>query len=111
VEVRQVADLVEDHRAAVAAHVLVGAEHEVVDDELPASVEQVGEPCLAVPSVEHPVFLQTNPRQAAAFGGGARPAPLVAAFSLARIFCSAASHSCCDTTGGSFMWTLLWLRS
>jgi hypothetical protein len=39
VQVGEVADLVDEHRAAVAARVLVRAEHEVVEEQLPAAVE------------------------------------------------------------------------
>src|SRR5262245_64214023 len=62
-------DLFKDHRSSVASHHLVGAEHELVDDELTAPVEDVDQPRLAVPSVEHPVLLEADPRQAATLGG------------------------------------------
>jgi hypothetical protein len=41
VQVSQVADLVDEHRAAVAAHVLIRPEHEVVEQQLPAALEEV----------------------------------------------------------------------
>src|SRR5438874_7851668 len=47
-EVGEVADLVDDHRAAAAARLLVGAEHEVVEDELTAPLEEIEEVRLAV---------------------------------------------------------------
>jgi hypothetical protein len=65
----EVADLVDEHRAAVAARFLVGAEHEVVEDELTPPVEKVDEPRLSLWAVEHVVPLDPDPRQAAALCG------------------------------------------
>ena len=60
--------VIEFERAADAAFRPVGAEHEVLDDKLAASVEQVGEGDLAVRSVEHVVLLHLDPGQRATLG-------------------------------------------
>ena len=60
--------VVEFERAADAAFRPVRAEHEVLDDELAAPVEQVGERLLAVRAVEHVVLLDLDPGQRATFG-------------------------------------------
>src|SRR5262245_66680487 len=60
--------LVEEHRAAFAARRLVGPEHEVVEQELAAPVEEVYEPRLPVRALEHVVLRDLHPRQAAALG-------------------------------------------
>ena len=62
------ADLVDLERAPDAALGPVGSEHEVLDDELAASVEQVGERPRAVRRVEHVGLVQPDPGQRAALG-------------------------------------------
>jgi hypothetical protein len=59
----EVADLVDDHRAAVAALVLVGTEHEVVDDQLASALEQIEQARLAVRALEDVVLLDPDPRE------------------------------------------------
>ncbi len=67
-EMLQRADrVVQLERAADAAFRPVGTEHEVLDDKLAASVEQIGERLRAVGSVEHVVLFDLDPRQRAAF--------------------------------------------
>ncbi len=63
------ADLVDEHRAPVAAFVLIRPEHEVIEEQLPAPLEQVEQPSLAVRPVEDVVLLDLEPRQPAALGG------------------------------------------
>src|SRR5437763_384492 len=69
VQVREVADLVDEHRAAVAARVLVRPEHEVVEEQLTASLEEVGQARLSVRAVEDVVLVDPDSRQPAALGG------------------------------------------
>ena len=70
VEVRQHAvDAVAEERAADAAFAPAGAEHEVVDDQLAAAVEEVGERLAAVRAVEDILLLDSLPRQFAALSG------------------------------------------
>ena len=66
---RGVPDLVDDHRAALAARLLVGAEHEVVEQELAAPVEKIDQPRLAVRALEDVVLLDPQPGQTAPLGG------------------------------------------
>jgi hypothetical protein len=47
-QVSEVTDLVDDHGAAVTAHPLVRAKHEVVQEQMPAALEEIEE--LALPS-------------------------------------------------------------
>ena len=61
-------DLVHFERATDAAFGPVGAEHEVLDDKLAASIEQIGERHLAVGSVEHVVLFHLDPGKRATFG-------------------------------------------
>ena len=61
-------DLVGPRRAARAALLPVGAEHEVVDDQLPAALEQVGQPDLALRAGEAVVLGHLDHRQPAALG-------------------------------------------
>ena len=63
------ADLVDEHGAAVAARLLVRPEHEVVEKQLPAALEEVEQGCLAGRAVEHVVAVDPNPRQPATLGG------------------------------------------
>ena len=60
--------LVHFERATDAAFGPVGAEHEMLDDELAASIEQVGERHRAVGAVEYVVLFYLDPRERAAFG-------------------------------------------
>jgi hypothetical protein len=73
VEVGEVADVVGDHRAAVAARrrpaVYARREHEVVDDQLAAAVEQVEQARPATGPLEHIVLLDAHHWQAPALGG------------------------------------------
>src|SRR6266545_5416329 len=59
--VGEVADLVDEHRAAVAANVMVRAEHEVVEEQLPAALEEVEQRGLARRPIEDVVLLDVNP--------------------------------------------------
>jgi len=67
-QVGQIGDVVGERRAA-RARILARPEHEVVDDQLPPPVEQIGEPDLAVESVELVVLLDRHHRQPPALGG------------------------------------------
>jgi hypothetical protein len=96
--VGEVADLVDEHRAAIAARLLVGAEHEVVEDELTASLEEVDQARLAVPALEHVLLFDPDHRQAAALGGTSASRARVACFSFTRSFSRAASHFSRETT-------------
>src|SRR5262245_63423069 len=60
--------LVDEHRAAFAARSLVGSEHEVVEQELAAPVEEVDEARLPVRALEHVILADQHPRQAPALG-------------------------------------------
>src|SRR5437899_12233274 len=73
------ADLVDEHRAAVAARRLAGAEHEVVEDELTAPLEEVDEARFAVRALKRVVPFDPDHRQAAALGGArvSRPGRLL----------------------------------
>ena len=72
-DVRGVADVVDEHRAAWATcrrptfH--AGREHEVVEEQLAASLEKVAQARLAALAFEHVVLFDPNHRQAAALGG------------------------------------------
>src|SRR3981189_446457 len=59
-------DLVGEQRAAGTALLPIGTEHEVVDHELAASVEQAGERYRAVGVLENIVLLDPDPGQRAA---------------------------------------------
>jgi hypothetical protein len=63
-----VADLVDEHRAAVAAYVLIRPEHEVVENQLPSPLEEVDEGRLPSRPVEDVVLLDSNHWQPAALG-------------------------------------------
>src|SRR5918996_6493321 len=63
------ADLVDEHRAAIAALVLVRPEHEVVEEQLPAPLEEVEQARRAVPAVEDVVLIDPDHRQTATLGG------------------------------------------
>src|SRR5689334_6126255 len=64
----QVTDLVDEHRAAVAAGVFVRAEHEVVEEQLPARIEEVEQARLPVRPVENVVLVDPDHRQPATLG-------------------------------------------
>src|SRR5205814_179236 len=68
VQVGEVADLVDEHRAAVAARVLVRPEHEVVDEQLPAPLEEVEQARLAGGTVEDVGLVDPDHWQPAALG-------------------------------------------
>ena len=72
-QVSDVAEVVHEHRAAGATRVrpAVGAraEHEVVDDQLPAALEQVQQADVPVRPLEHVVLVDPHHRQPAALGG------------------------------------------
>src|SRR5260221_9492867 len=59
-------DLVREQRTAGASLVPFGTEHEVIDDELAASVEKVGERHRALGAFEDIVLLDLDPGQRAA---------------------------------------------
>jgi hypothetical protein len=63
-EVRgEAVEAVSDRRARRAATCVLGAEHEVIDEELRASSEQIGEGCRAIVSLETVLLINSNPRQ------------------------------------------------
>src|SRR4051812_17416863 len=51
--------------SGASAELVVGAEHDVVGEQLRAPVEQLGERLLAVVGVEYVVLLDENPRELA----------------------------------------------
>jgi hypothetical protein len=63
------AEVVHGHRAPVASLILVGTEHEVVDEQLSAALEQIEQGRLAVRALEDVGLVDENPRQPAAVGG------------------------------------------
>ena len=62
-------DLVEESRAAAAAGVPFGGEHEVVDDELVPLLEEVEQDGVAVTALEDVLLLHLDHRQSAALCG------------------------------------------
>src|SRR5256886_6797362 len=68
-QVGEVADLVDEHRAPVAAGVLVRAEHEVIEEQLPAPFEEIEQLGLAFRPDEDVLLLDVRPRKPAALGG------------------------------------------
>jgi len=56
-------EMVSKERAARAARFPARTQHEMVDDELVAAVEQVGERLLAARRVEYIILLHLHPRQ------------------------------------------------
>src|SRR5262245_54184962 len=68
VQVGQVADLIEDQRAAGATLVASGAEHEMIQDQLTAPFEQIGEARLARGALEFIRLLDPHARQTPALG-------------------------------------------
>jgi hypothetical protein len=73
VEKGKVADVVDDHRTAVAARrrpaVNSGGKHEVVQDELASAIEEIQQARLAVRAVEDVVLVDLNHGQPTALGG------------------------------------------
>src|SRR4051794_8637163 len=63
------ADLVDEHAAAVAALVLIRPEHEVVEDQLAPALEQVRERDLPLRPLELVALLDLRPRQPPAIRG------------------------------------------
>ena len=61
-------DVVGFERAADAAFVPARPEHEVLDDELAAAVEQIGQRLLALRRVEQIGLVDLDPGQFASFG-------------------------------------------
>src|SRR3954449_2342787 len=68
-QVGGMADLVDEHAAAVAALVLVRPEHEVVEDQLAPAPEQVPKRGLPPRAVELVALLDLRPRQPPALRG------------------------------------------
>src|SRR5262249_3956767 len=68
-------DMVGPERAAHAAFLPSRPEHEMLDDQLAASAEEVGERLLSVGSVEHVSLLDLHPRQLAPLGAQAIAQP------------------------------------
>jgi hypothetical protein len=62
VQVRKVTYLVDELRAAVAALALVRTEHEVVEEELPATLDHVRKACGTVCALQDVVLLDQKPR-------------------------------------------------
>ncbi len=61
-------DMIGQKRAAFAALLPSRSEHEMVDNQLAASIEQVGQPLLSVWAIELVLFVDLEHRQPAAFG-------------------------------------------
>src|SRR6476646_3176146 len=55
--------------AAEAAFLPIGAEHEMVDDQLAASFEEIGQCDLPVRTVENVLLVDFHPREGATLGG------------------------------------------
>src|SRR5262245_40522629 len=68
-QVGRVGELIDDHRASVAADLLIRSEHEVVDEELPAAFEEVEKRGISVRSLEPVGLLDQRHRLAAALRG------------------------------------------
>src|SRR5580765_8291981 len=75
VQVSEVADLIDEHRAPAAANILVRTEHEVVEEQLRAPFEQVGQRDLAFRAFEGVLLLDPDSRKAAAPGRERVPRP------------------------------------
>jgi len=56
-------EAIRDRRACRAATRVLGAEHEVVDEELRASIEEIGEGRSALVGLETVLLIDSNPRQ------------------------------------------------
>lgn len=61
-------DMIGSEGTADAARFPTGAEHEVMDDQLAAPVEQIGERHVATERIEDIFLLDLHPRQGATFG-------------------------------------------
>ena len=61
-------DMIGQKRAAFAALLPSRSEHEMVDNQLAASIEQVGQPLLSVRAIELVLFVNLDHRQPATFG-------------------------------------------
>lgn len=59
--------VIREERAANAAFFPVRSHHEVIDDQLAAAVEQIGEGLTALRRIEHVGLIDLHPRQRAAF--------------------------------------------
>jgi hypothetical protein len=70
-------DVVGLERTAGAARFPIGVKHQMMDDELTASIEQVGERHLALGRVEDIVLLDLDPGQGAPLGAQAVARPHV----------------------------------
>ena len=68
-------EVVGQERAGLASFFPVGSEHEMVDDQLAAAGEQIGERLRAVRAFEHVVLLDPFPRQFAALPAQFVPFP------------------------------------
>ena len=66
---RGAVEMIGQIRAARAALLPAGTEHEVIDDELALAAEQIGQGFLAVRTVEHVSLFDLFPRQRAALAG------------------------------------------
>src|SRR5438045_9134138 len=60
---------IDHHRAAIAALGLIGPEHEVVEQQLPAALEDIYERRLPARGLQDVVLLDPHARQPPAFGG------------------------------------------
>ena len=67
-QMSEVADLVDEHRATGATRLLVRTEHELVENELTPALEQVGEAPLTGRPLEGVVPFDPHHRQATALG-------------------------------------------
>src|SRR6266446_4585828 len=92
-QVHEIAHVVGPERATDAALPPPGAEHEMIDDQLAAPVEQIGEGFPAVERVEDIFLLHPDPRRSAPSWSRRR----VNSFSLTRRAVHAASHSSRET--------------
>jgi len=73
--VGEVSDVVGQERAGPAAFIPARVEHEVVDQQLAAVVEQVQQAGLAVPALEHVLLVHLDHRQPAPLGVQRVPLP------------------------------------
>jgi hypothetical protein len=94
-----VPDLVDEHRAAVATLVLVGAEHEVVLRVLAAPLEQVEQGHLAVGTFEA-VGLRDLVHRWRRRAAASRSPSRMCAFSSASSWSCARCHSSTETISG-----------
>src|SRR5262249_30389231 len=68
VQVGEMAEVVGEERAARAARLPARVEHEVVDDELLASLEQIEQPSQAAPALERKVLVDPHHREPTTLG-------------------------------------------